>query len=504
MPIWLGDKPRGSVALGALGTGGGYVLPTPILLESFDSLTGISTSNGFSALDAVNKIQGTNAINMIGNGVAFANPRLDKSLAISDPAAMGTIAFRAHVEADYNQNSLNLQFGDASTLTAGVSMSFGSGAVDQDVWYAVHVSELTEIGTTILGALTRWRLTQTPNNPMSSRVSVDCMMRNAGGRPTIVLTGDDCPVSQYTVAYPYMRDRGIPFHLNLPSSNVGGGGGSNLTWAQCQEMHASGLVDFGPNNTVDDQSAVTKHASVAAAVADYEACRAAIIAGMGYTPRGIDFGCYSNGDFAVSTTKSQVAAMTQTSGSADVSFGAAPTRAVAVGDTVEVYGDLLGATVTAVTDTTHVTLSRAATTTQTKLAAFNDRSGAFYFGKYPAALAAVGSKMMRSTGGIQWYTRYGFGSRAMTYPSNSTSSTAGSFATLKALIDTAVLRGTTIGIYFHGIGSGAPLPWGGDDGTHFRNTIDYLVSLRNAGLLDILTPRQLWDRDAGGLSKLPF
>jgi peptidoglycan/xylan/chitin deacetylase (PgdA/CDA1 family) len=78
----------------------------------------------------------------------------------------------------------------------------------------------------------------------------------AGDRtPGVVLTFDDGFADMYHNAWPALRDRGIPFTLYLASGFVGGtmhwdgstakAAGPALSWAQLEEMQASGLCTVG-------------------------------------------------------------------------------------------------------------------------------------------------------------------------------------------------------------------------------------------------------------------
>ena len=67
---------------------------------------------------------------------------------------------------------------------------------------------------------------------------------------TFVLTFDDGYADFYENAFPYLRDRGIPFTLYLTSGHIETGeplhaGDRPLTWDMVSEMVASGLVTIG-------------------------------------------------------------------------------------------------------------------------------------------------------------------------------------------------------------------------------------------------------------------
>lgn len=75
-------------------------------------------------------------------------------------------------------------------------------------------------------------------------------------RPSVVLTFDDGFEDVHTNAWPLLRERRMPFTIYLASAYTGrtmvwegstaeGTPGRGLTWAQLDEMHASGLLTIG-------------------------------------------------------------------------------------------------------------------------------------------------------------------------------------------------------------------------------------------------------------------
>jgi peptidoglycan/xylan/chitin deacetylase (PgdA/CDA1 family) len=74
--------------------------------------------------------------------------------------------------------------------------------------------------------------------------------------PAVVLTFDDGFDEVFTHAWPHLRDRGVPFLIYLataymaapmrwPGATAAGVPGTGLTWAQLEEMTASGLCSVG-------------------------------------------------------------------------------------------------------------------------------------------------------------------------------------------------------------------------------------------------------------------
>lgn len=493
----------------SFGSGGGGdaplpVLQTPVLLEGFNSVSGFSASGGATATletTASKKVQGTGSIKIEGSGVSGTNPIYTKTSAFTDdPATWDVIAWYECWPDSYLANAQSyFQFGRSAAYTsAQATFSQVNGNAGKGIWRAANVSEYTGMPVGSGSIDFRYRLTQ--NAPYDNIVNVDCLMKNAGGTPTVLFTFDDNEDTTTDVAKPAMDVYGMSGSCYIFQNGASGIGLSDsMTLAEIQALYAAGW-DMACDGTNDDTS-MTANADPAAAVTNINSVRTYLTTnGM---PRGVDHFCYPNGFFfgdaaGVQPTAVQVAAMTGV-GTGSVSFGAAAN----VSNGMAVYGFGVPAGTTVLSGggvgVTSVVLSNNIPA-QTKAAAFIDESGAFYKPKLQTALAAAGYKTGRTTLGGNFYSRFGFGDQALVIPGQGVS--GATLAQMIAQVDAAILRKSTVLFYFHRI---TPAGGGINIATaDFQGLVDYVGAKKRAGQLAVLTLSQLWNRDSNGLATLPF
>jgi hypothetical protein len=477
------------------------ILNAPILLDSMDSITGWSApGNGAIFNDTTYKVQGTAAQRLQGNGVAAVTPITTKTLGtpITDITTLGVIARYINNRIPGVTVSDAIQFGNAgstfSSITNNVTnVSIGSQSELGGAWYSHHYTEDATLAS--LGTLTqlRRRAGSTLNAPYYNNATMDAVCINAAGRPTIVIGFDDGENTTPIFAQPYMTSKSMVGTVYLPTSNIGTS--SRMTWIQARALRDAGWA-ICLDGTPDDTD-MTLQASVAAAVSFYKTGQAALVAN-GIDDDGKNHFCYPFGTSQVSPNPVQVAAVTS-NGTTTVTFGSAAN--VTNGMSYYGYNVPDGTTVVSGggTSVTSVVVSNTIPT-QTKAAMFLDETGEFYRGKLPAALAEVGVKSGRTTSGVAYYSRFGFGDKALVLPG--VGLTAATWDATKLKIDNAILRGETIEFYIHRIvpDSGTwltstPNPSINVYESFFTTMIDYLATKRDAGILDVLTKPQLYNRD---------
>jgi peptidoglycan/xylan/chitin deacetylase (PgdA/CDA1 family) len=486
------------------GQGSGSTLPTPILLEAYDSTTGFTIGSAFinTAFQSSPKVQGAARFYGEGSGVSGTTPLLTKLNAVNiDPSTLSVIAYAIWFD-ERGQNLVPIQFGRNNAGFVGFNKAY-NGFPPGLRWEAVHVSEIASLPTGTALTDIRLRL-DTQLAPYNTHVGVDCLLGNAKGRPTVVIGFDDGERTTYDTAFPYMQSKNMVGTIYLPadSARIGDDSGSRhsgwLVVTECLAMKNAGWA-IALDGTKDDTPMVTR-ADPAACVTEIQDMQAWLVS-KGLDGDGSNHICYPNGWYQGDTSGVPPAAVQVAAATSDgaansaITFGSAAT--VTVGMRMRGANVPANTRVTIVTDTTHVTVDKLVPV-QTKAADFIDDSGAFYYPALPNALAAAGILTARTVLQENMYTRYGFGDQALVSRAHSTS--AMTLADLQPFVDQALLRGETAEFYIHKVNS-----TGGSinmKDTDFYAFIDYIAAKRDAGLLDVLTKPQWWARDGNGLSTL--
>jgi hypothetical protein len=472
------------------------------MLEPFDSITGFAASGaGVLANDPTNKVQGTNSQRLTNNAnnSAIATKTITPQL---DPTTFGVYA--ACVDVDFlNVASIEIDIGRSNTFAVAQQTGLQEDVAARPkgkTWFARNVSELTNVPAGVGAVQVRTRYGLQSNAGLNGRMTTDALVANTAGIPTVVISFDDGYLQQYTVAKPILDAHGFkatyhpaPNYINLAD----GGNGNYMTTAMLQDLNANGH-DIACDN-MDDVPYIN-YADLASAVASYTANRN-FLSARGLT-RAIDFGCYPGGNYASTPVKFQ-ATGASVSGNA-VTLASAPTGGIVLAVGTRVYSLGLpqgGSTISALTDQQHVTLTDAPTA-GTAIFLFVDESGPFQGARLPTALKGAGAKLMRTNNAVYGksvFTRWGFADWDMYFTGNGyTGLTA---ANGYALVDEAILRGSTLYTYWHSIRDTGGT---GFDSTvaFFTDQMDYIKSKVDAGLLQVLTVSQMYNRDADGLSRL--
>lgn len=483
----------------------GPVLPPPILLEGFDSITGWTTSGGAQIATVTdNVVHGTGRLQLTGTGTV--SPQATKSLIwTGDTSTLGTIAFSVDVGLDAPKMTVQnfrvvLNRDGADQYVAGVTalatswitvpLTMGKN------WGAYNVSQvpgLASAGSGPVGLYVR----QSGNIPYATVSKYDALLGRAGGRTTVILSFDDNAASQYSIAFPLMQARDIQGCFALTKNLVGLTG--YMTLAQLQTLYAAGW-DACLDSTHNDNQSIS-FGTMAAWEASFQQNRDYAVA-VGMT-RGNEHVIMTHGQTEYVDANG---VPTPHYPKASVTFNGtniatmASTASLAPGMTVAGYNIPDGITVVSVDSATQITMS-GNVVAQVKPAQFVDTRGEFYTMKLPKRLLEIGVRSawtVKASG--PFFSRFGVGEGQRVYLSRTAVSDF-SQAALQAQIDLAITQGSTVHFMFHSIGPAGGLE---TDVPKFTWLMDYLKAKRDAGLLDILTPSQWWARDGGASVPLSF
>jgi Polysaccharide deacetylase. len=477
------------------------VLPAPVLLEGFESKTGFTDLNGTTVIDATAPVQGSGLLKF--NGTAAGLPNATKTnIASLDPATMGVVAVYTKLGTDYDAQTctgVDTRFGRSGTYQT-VSEVTGPKSVSSPTtfvatggfWHSFNIADVPALTALGAGQLDV-RMNPSSTTPHASTPSVDCLVRNAGGRPTAILTFDDARPGQLTIGLPVMQERGLVGSLYIPTAVIGQA--NRHSWADLRTFEAAGW-DVALDGTNDD-SVMTTRANPAACVSELLAMHAALDAN-GIVGAGRWHLCYPNGVFMASAMPVIPSAVT---GNTTTTVSMASTAGIAAGMRVIGLNVPAGTVVSSVPDSTTVILSNPVPA-QTTAMKFVDASGPFHGNKLIDALKAAGFKSGRTTtagGPVDcFHSRFGIGDRGLLLPGRGfTSQTS---ANMIAWVDKIIANQMTGMCYMHDI-----LPGGGSinvSTADFTAFMDYLKGRVDAGVLDVLTLSQWWARDGG--SSVPF
>lgn len=472
------------------------VSPRPMLIEGFENPADWTlTAGAVVSSDTTDKVQGTASLVMSATGTASAKIQKSSSLTAA-PKDFGIVSFMADLGQEAERQSLsNLRMSlvyngaeqyVANVTTLGTSYQTPSTQFLGRYWNSYNVSEVAGLAAAESGTV-GVAVTHSGNTPNIATTKLDAYMARSGGRPVVILGFDDLKVTQYTTAFPYMQARGIKGSVHVVKNYIGLDG-TRMTLAQIQELYAAGW-DACLNGSIDD-GPMTGKASVAAAIAELDDCRT-YLEGLGMT-RGNEHFCYPNGTYQVPGAKILPSGNVTSTGTEVVTMGS--TAGIMAGMLAVGFNVPANTRVLSVNSATQVTLT-AAVPAQAKPMSFTNDNGPFHTMKLPLAIAADGryrtGRTTLNRNGV--HTRFGVGGRGLVMHGNGI--TGRTLANITAAVDQAVLRGQTIEFYTHGV---LPVESGIDASeANFFGLIDYIVGLRDAGVLDIMTKSEWWSRDGG-------
>lgn len=475
------------------------VYAAPVLVEAFDSTTNLRVGNGAMA-NTTPVVQGSGSVELTGNGANNSVNVFRNTGQMLDLATVGTISMALDFgsdsllqDGDYGGPGLNVATSNASWDQGNggsvIDASTGSNPINSNMvgrrWMSYNIAEYNNLpapGYAVPSARVGWK----SGSAYAGKVKCDALVRNSGGRATIVLSADDGMITQYTALYPAFRDRGLNFTLFPARDNIAKGDAGNsanfMTTAMLNEMYASGLVDIGVD-TYDD-APLTGDTDIAAALQHADTSRQWVLS-KGWT-RAPNHMCYPNGSADLSSRKT----ITDFKADGTAIITMASTTGLTAGMDVAGLGvpTSSGVKIVSVDSATQVTLNQnLATGTYRVNCAVT--SAPFFGAKLAQALTGAGWLTGRTTSPKLVVDRFGITSdEAMTLTSQSMSNQT--FADTKKYIDLAVKRGCMLYLYGHS--------WTATGGLNYSPSemillADYLKSLKDQGLIDVSTISQWWN-----------
>lgn len=455
-----------------------YVLTTPVLLDSLDSVVGWTATGGV-VLPVGALVQGTGSLQVTGDGIATG--QYITATATLDPSTFKTVSV-----------CCNIQPPIAADLTS-VSMYFGQGATNMQInyntppfrkgkrWLAANVpyegAALAALGSA--NTTKRLKGNELFTGAKNCVTTWDALYYNCAGRPTVVLTFDDNYLSHYATVFPLMQNLGLKGTLYIPPGFVGSGN-NHATLLQLQEMYAAGW-DMGVD--IQNDQPYTPgggYANDAASTSDMHAIYDYLVANN--MPRAKNHLAYPNGTWS----ESLVAAMD----TAGIIFSARTKEPQSVFDRFGI-GDIAkttpamaiggATTVAAVTAQVDLIIARGAT----QFFYAHDINEASYTASTTSGSNIITVTSIESGKIMAAQNIIGTGIPASTNISNYLMGTGGTGIYHISQNATATNTGVAM--------SGTPSAIG-QTTTKFSQMLAYLVAKRDAGLLDILTVSQWWAR----------
>lgn len=241
-------------------------LPTPVLLESYDSLSGFTfATNSTHALVNTGQLQGSGTIQMNGNGVSASLSANKTVLASVDPTTLGTLCFAVYKNPDADSITQVKSYSLALTRTAQESLSLWTDGPTRFHsgwrWIAANINEFPVTKAAGVGSL-QAKVSANQASPYNAQVLYDCLYYNANGRPTIVPTFDDIYDTTYTTVFPIFQSLGIVGTCYVPIDFIGKP--NRMTLAQLQELYDAGW-DLACDSTRDDSKTVLDNTATALA-----------------------------------------------------------------------------------------------------------------------------------------------------------------------------------------------------------------------------------------------
>jgi len=476
-----------------LGGGYSYILPEPFILESFDSSDGFVTMYSPNlSIDTANKIEGGGSLSIVSTGGAYGPVVYKPAIGEYDTSSFNVVALYLHLDDDpeyQNVASVNFRFRDGSPFYGGTVITGALNAKTGGHWISMNMNDIANwdsVGTSDLQA----RITIGEGSALANEVRADALLANAAGVPTLVLTFDDIAPSQYSYVRGALNDRGLKATFYVPTDNVGleyGDSGTyRLSWDQLTDLKNDGH-SLALDGTSDDTS-MTDHVDVAAAIADLDAMKVQMAA-HGLDSDATDHIAYPNG--AVRANGTRLTVEDVVSDGSDV-LVMTDTTGITAGMKVSGFNVPRITRVVSVDSGTEITVDNNIAA-QTRPIMFTDDSGEFHGNKLQTALRNAGYKTARTTIPDTTYTRFGFGSGQdlELYGVSTSNATA---ATMIGWVDQAISKGQTLVTYSHSV---VPIIVSGLDmlESEFDTWMDYVKTKVDAGELQVLTIDGVYARD---------
>lgn len=465
--------------------------PTGTLVEPFEATSGWTNQNSHTAtLDAAKKVQGSYAIRF-DQVSSLAGVEYYKTFTSYDVAAMGKVAFMAHLDDDYDwQCASSVAFatrllgaGSIYNLATDTGINPGSLLVTKTGrhWISGSIANADPLvqGAAVGNHQLRFRV-GTAAGPKVGNVAFDAAYRNITGKSLVTFSWDDGRIDAKTIAQPIMGPLGLVGDLALPTSVIGNGEPLNMTWADVAFMENAGWgisVDGTPTDV-----RMTDQASVAAVLAGLASQNAELVS-RGFAP-STSF-VYPNGSWKSDGTRVEKTSVTA---NGTTTLTMTDTTGIVAGMRIVMFGASRTVRVDSVTNGTTIVATETIPAI-TVAASFVDDSGPFHGNKLQKALLAAGWITGRTTNLGSWFTQYGLApDQNIMHPGNST--TGKTSAELQAIVNAAIAKGDDVDLYFHFVGSssgsGLTLPE-----SEFANFMTWFANgPKAAGLAQDVTYRQ--------------
>ncbi|MDC0611908.1 hypothetical protein OAP63_14345 [Vibrio sp.] len=483
-----------------------------IVIESFDDINNMTIpSSGSLSIVSSGVVEGTNAIELKGNGTSNTAVRTDITFdSTVDVSDIDTISIAVTKNIPFVNTNFAFQMSEDMSTFAGFTTDttyYGFGVntiVGRPQWLNWNVSEDANVNG-VMTTLQGMRIREYNSvAPYYENLIFDFLVVNGKGRPTVVIGFDDGENTQATIAEPYMTSKGMVGTSYLPTQMVGLS--DSMDWSEVNQIKDAGwaiCIDGMPDDTkMTDQATVAD--AVAACISQWD----------DLTAQGLDSDdmyhlCYPNGLHYGSEVASEMYVVIGTL-TTDGTTTATLDTTYTIGDGWTLYGAGLDdiTVATGGTDVSNIILSESVAAQSLPAMAVNTNHE-FYFDKLPQALKDAGIKSGRITGGGSYFSRFGFGSELGALTTLGQGCSGMSLNEVKPFVDQAILRGNTLEFYIHRI-MDDPDGWTEDTAnsginvyeSFFKGLVDYIAEKRDSGELDVLTKPQLYDRDVNGSSTL--
>lgn len=242
-------------------------LPTPILLQSYDSETGKTYAGTGTHSIVTGQVEGTGRQQVVSPGSSVTLFCTSVETGPFNRATLGTIAWRTTKDASNTVADNQIGMGIASATV--VQSAFADSALRSrpgGKFVAVNMSQpnLIPIRDSGTGTLcVSPRISQI--TPFTPTVTFDAMQYNADGRNQIALIFDDCGKGQITYLSPLLDKYNIKATFAIAANFIGQNG--KMDWDDVRLLQSKGHCIIG--NTKADVGIVSGFPSDAALVADY-------------------------------------------------------------------------------------------------------------------------------------------------------------------------------------------------------------------------------------------
>jgi hypothetical protein len=439
-------------------------VPTGTLVAGFEATNewGQTTSK-IPTLDSINKVEGVNAVKYSPSAASLAMT-INKTIAGLDPASLKAYAVYVKLPTDIawqSVNTLTMSFlvNAAGTVYPGASKTVLANIWTDGIWLSGNGDSLNATFRNAGIGNHGVRIASTETDAPVGELSVDAFHKDvlANEPSPVVLTFDDGLISQFTIAYPDMLAAGVTGSFTLPTDHLDEARPTCMTWANAEEINASGRFSFSVNARGNDGAIDTP----ATLLSELDR-QVGVYANHGIVPDKTVTWTYGYiREVPKSTSPNQnrfVKTGVALTADSDL-LNLSDTSGIAVGQQAVIVGVSTNCTVLEVTPNVSVKLSEPMRLTATgRTVVFVTTSHALYGNKAIDAAIAHGYKMGRAATGMNAdaFVGFGFSRRfAMQFPAFPADGQTA--ASLLALVDSAIAKKSAIVIYFHAIApSGFP------------------------------------------------